>query len=276
MLITGGDGQLGVALAEVFPDAVAVTRDEWDITLPPPPHIADREHDLVLHTAGWTDVDGAEDDPQGAASVNVGGTAHVASLGAPVVYISTDYVFDGTKREPYVESDSPHALSAYGRTKLHGEAAAASWHGSRAVRPVRLTSKNFVRTMLRPGRERGKLAVVGDQQLAPTYVGHLADAMHPLELPYGVYHVASDDCTWAEFGEAIFEKPVSAAVSRRSGRQWGAKAMCDVFGAPQREARTPHLHTGASACAPASSASIPRTPGRRAASRRQGFPVRTY
>ena len=78
----------------------------------------------MLHAAAWTDVDGAEADPQEAAAVNVGGTQHVAELGAPLVYFSTDYVFDGTKRTPYVESDSPAPQSVYGRTKLLGEAAA--------------------------------------------------------------------------------------------------------------------------------------------------------
>ena len=84
--------------------------------------------DLVLHTAAWTDVDGAEADPQGATAVNVGGTAHAAelsqALGAALVTFSTDYVFDGRKREPYLESDAPNPLSAYGRSKLLGEAAA--------------------------------------------------------------------------------------------------------------------------------------------------------
>ena len=156
MLITGGEGQLGVALAEVFPDAQVLTRRDWDVTLPPPGEVATPRGDLVLHAAGWTDVDGAEDDPQGAAAVNVGGTAHAASLGAPLVYFSTDYVFDGAKSSPYVESDAPHPLSAYGRSKLHGEAAA----GERAwiVRTSGLfgwTSHNFVRTMLQLGAERG-------------------------------------------------------------------------------------------------------------------------
>src|SRR5207247_9834555 len=120
-------------LAEAFPGAVALSRADWDVALPPPLVAAP---DLVLHAAAWTDVDGAEDDPQGAAAVNVGGTAHVAALGAPLVYFSTDYVFDGSKREPYVESDGAHPLSAYGRTKLLGEAAA----GDRAwiVRAARL------------------------------------------------------------------------------------------------------------------------------------------
>jgi dTDP-4-dehydrorhamnose reductase len=135
------------------------------------------EVDLVLHAAAWTDVDGAEDDPQGAAAVNVGGTRHAAELGAPLVYYSTDYVFDGAKREPYVESDPPDPLGAYGRTKLHGEAAAGpeSW----VVRSSWLfgsTGHNFVRTMLRLGAQLPEVAVVDDQRGSPTYVGHLAAA----------------------------------------------------------------------------------------------------
>jgi dTDP-4-dehydrorhamnose reductase len=83
VLITGAGGQLGHALREEFPDARALTREDWDVTQPPPPL---EVPDLVLHTAAWTDVDGAESDPQDAAAVNVGGTAHAAELGAPLVY----------------------------------------------------------------------------------------------------------------------------------------------------------------------------------------------
>jgi dTDP-4-dehydrorhamnose reductase len=165
VLITGAGGQLGQALAEAFPGAVALDRGGWDVTLPPPPEL---DADLVLHTAAWTDVDGAEEDPQGAAAVNVGGVQHAAQLGAPLVVWSSDYVFDGTKREPYVESDAPSPLGAYGRTKLHGEGAA----GDRAwvVRSSWLfgwTSRNFVRTMLRLGAERDEVAVVDDQRGCP-------------------------------------------------------------------------------------------------------------
>ncbi len=121
-LITGAGGQLGRALVEEFPEALALSHAAWDVTLPPPGTA--RLPELVLHTAAWTDVDGAEDDPQEAAAANVGGTRLVAELGAPLVYYSTDYVFDGRKSEPYVESDPPNPLSAYGRTKLYGEGAA--------------------------------------------------------------------------------------------------------------------------------------------------------
>jgi len=208
VLVTGAGGQLGRALAEEFAadGVVAVTREAWDVTLPPPSGLD--AGGLVLHAAAWTDVDGAEDDPQGAAAVNVGGTANVAALGAPLVYYSTDYVFDGRKGEPYVESDSPNPQSAYGRSKLHGEAAAGdqAW----IVRSSWLfgpTGNNFVRTMLRLAAERDEVSVVDDQRGSPTYVGHLAAATRQLlHLPYGVYHVAAEgDATWADFAEAIFE-----------------------------------------------------------------------
>ncbi len=215
MLITGAGGQLGRALAAEFPDAQALTRREWDVSLPPPPGL---EPDLVLHAAAWTDVDGAEADPQAAAAVNVGGTANAAELGAPLVYYSSDYVFDGSKGSPYVESDGPNPVSAYGRTKLHGEAAA----GERAwiVRTSWLfgpTGHNFLRTMLRLGAERDEVGVVDDQRGCPTYVGHLAAATKAvLELPFGTYHVAADgDCTWADFAEAIFEEAGVACRVRR-------------------------------------------------------------
>jgi dTDP-4-dehydrorhamnose reductase len=253
VLITGGGGQLGAALAEAFPGAAQLARADWDVTLPPP----DIERpDLVLHSAGWTDVDGAEDDPQGAAAVNVGGTAHVASLGAPLVYFSTDYVFDGAKREPYVESDGPQPLSAYGRTKLHGEAAA----GERAwiVRTSALfgwTSHNFVRTMVRLGLERDEVAVVDDQRAAPTYTAHLAAAIAELiELPFGIYHIAGDgDCTWAEFAEAIFEEEALACRVRRiTSDEWKATARRPAYSVLRSEKpgtpRLPHWRVGLRAC----------------------------
>jgi len=244
VLITGAGGQLGRALQEAFAGepVVALTRADWDVTLPPP---ADLRPALVLHAAAWTDVDGAEDDPQGAAAVNVGGTRHTAELGAPLVYYSTDYVFDGTKREPYVESDPPSPLSAYGRTKLYGEGAA----GERAwiVRSSGLFSEhdgNFVTTMLRLGRERGEVSVVDDQRTSPTYVGHLAAATRELlERPHGVWHVAAaGDCTWAELAEAIFaEAGVDARVRRISSAELGRPAPRPAYSVLRSEKGAPEL-----------------------------------
>ena len=119
ILLTGAGGQLGAALREAFPTADARTRAELDVAKPV---ALDDVPELVLHAAAWTDVDGAEEDEAGALRVNVGGTRNVVALGAPVAYYSSDYVFDGTKREPYVESDAPSPLGAYGRSKLLGEA----------------------------------------------------------------------------------------------------------------------------------------------------------
>jgi dTDP-4-dehydrorhamnose reductase len=186
----------------------ALSHADWDVADPSPPGLG---AELVLHAAAWTDVDGAEDDPQGAAAVNVGGTRHATELGAPLVYYSSDYVFDGRKREPYVESDGPNPLSSYGRSKLYGEAAASAGGQAWVVRSSWLfgpTGHNFVRTMLRLGEERHEVAVVDDQRGCPTFVGHLARATRALlDLPFGVWHVAADgDCTWAEFAEAIFEE----------------------------------------------------------------------
>ncbi len=229
-------------MLEAFPDAQGLTRADWDVTFPPPAGLA---ADLVLHAAAWTDVDGAEDDPQGAAAANVGGVQHAAEVGARLVTWSSDYVFDGTKREPYVESDGPAPRGAYGRTKLQGEGAA----GERAwvVRSSWLfgpTSKNFVRTMLRLGAERDEVAVVDDQRGSPTYVGHLAAATHGvLELPFGVYHVAAGgDCTWAEFAEAIFaEAGLATRVRRISSAEFGARAPRPAYSVLRSEKGAPEL-----------------------------------
>ena len=260
VLITGADGQLGRALGTEFggEDVVALTRAEWDVTHPPSDKLLQGEIDLVLHTAAWTDVDGAEEDPQGAAAVNVAGTAHAAALHAPLVTFSTDYVFDGRKRTPYLESDGPNPLSAYGRTKLHGEAAAGrtAW----VVRTSWLfgaTGHNFLGTMLRLGAERDEVAVVDDQRGSPTYVGHLARAVRELvdvPLPYGLWHVAAEgDCTWADFAAAIFEDAgLDCGVRRISSAELGRPAPRPAYsvlrsgraGAP----RLPHWREGLRAC----------------------------
>ena len=231
---------------------MALTHAEWDVTLPPPELAAP---ELVLHAAAWTDVDGAESDPQEAAAVNVGGTRHVAELGAPLVYYSTDYVFDGSKVGPYVESDAPNPISAYGRTKLFGEGAAGeqAW----IVRSSGLfgaTGKNFVKTMLELARDRDEIAVVGDQRTAPTYVGHLAAATRELlERPLGVWHLAAaGDTTWAEFAEAIFEEAgLDTRVRRISSADLGRPAQrpANAVLRSEKDAPTlPHWREGLREC----------------------------
>ncbi len=258
VLITGAGGQLGRALVEAFgdDDLVALSHEDWDVTLPPPTGL--RQPDLVLHAAAWTDVDGAEADPQGAAAVNVGGTANAAALGAPLVVFSTDYVFDGRKGEPYLESDSANPLSAYGRSKLHAEAAAGedAW----VVRSSWLfgpAGHNFLRTMLRVGSEREEVAVVDDQRGCPTYVGHLAPAVRELvevDRSRGIWHVAaSGDCTWADFAEAIFaEAGLACRVRRITSEELARPAPRPAY-AVLRSARPgaptlPHWRDGLRAC----------------------------
>jgi len=229
----------------VYPEALAVDLEEWDIALPPPALVTDYVPSIVLHAAAWTNVDGAEDDPQGAAAVNVGGTAHAAELGAPVVSFSTDYVFDGRKRDPYVESDAPNPLGVYGRTKLQSEAAAGddAW----IVRSSWLfgpTGHNFVRTMLRLGAEREEVAVVDDQRGCPTYVGHLARAVRDVvRLPYGVYHVAgAGDCSWAEFAEAIFEEArIECRVRRIPSSEYPTPVERPAYSVLRSERGAPEL-----------------------------------
>ncbi len=177
--------------------------------------------------------------------MNVGGTRHVAELGVPLVYYSTDYVFDGRKREPYVESDAANPLGAYARTKLHGEAAAGdqAW----VVRSSWLfgpTGRNFVRAMLALGAERDEVAVVDDQRGSPTYVGHLAAATRELvELPHGVYHVAGGgDCTWADFAEAIFAVAgLDCRVRRITSAEYGARAPRPAYSVLRSEKGAPQL-----------------------------------
>jgi dTDP-4-dehydrorhamnose reductase len=256
VLITGAAGQLGRALQEVFADeeVVPVDRDEWNLVEPFPEDLP--RPDLILHAGAWTDVDGAEEDPQSAAAVNVGGTLNIAELGAPLVYFSSDYVFDGRKRQPYVESDAANPLSAYGRSKLHGEAAAGedAW----IVRTSWLfgpTGANFLRTMLRLGQNRDEVRVVADQRGCPTYVGHLAPAVRELlELPNGLWHLAAEgECTWAGFAEAIFEEAgVRCRVVPISAAEYGLPAPRPAYSVLRSERpgapMLPHWREGLRAC----------------------------
>jgi dTDP-4-dehydrorhamnose reductase len=199
-------------------------------------------------------VDGAEADPEGAARVNVEGTRRMAALGAPIVYYSTDYVFDGSKREPYLESDETRPLSVYGRTKLEGEREVRDGWIVRASWLFGWTSRNFVRTMLRLAAEREEVSVVDDQRGCPTYVGHLAAATKDvLELPRGVYHVAPDgECTWAEFAEAIFEEAgLDCRVRRITTADFprpAARPAYSVLRSERGAPTLPHWRDGLRAC----------------------------
>jgi dTDP-4-dehydrorhamnose reductase len=200
-------------------------------------------------------VDRAEADHAGARRVNVEGTRRVAALGAPVVYFSTDYVFDGGQSSPYVESDEPNPRSIYGRTKLDGEREIDRGWVVRSSWLFGPTGHNFVRTMLALGAEHDEVSVVDDQRGSPTYVGHLAEATRKIvALPDGLYHVAAaGDCTWAELAEAVFvEAGLDCRVRRISTAELGRPARRPAYSVLRSEKpetpRLPHWREGLRAC----------------------------
>jgi dTDP-4-dehydrorhamnose reductase len=229
LLITGAGGMLGrdvVRAAEAAGhDVLAFARADLDVTDGPAVRRAFEEArpGAVVNCAAWTDVDGAEADEASATLVNGVGAGNVADaatdVGAGVVHVSSDYVFDGTKAGPYVESDVPNPLSAYGRSKLAGELAVGEGPGTRAV--VRSSwlfgtgGRNFVETMLALGAERAEVRVVGDQVGCPTYTGHLAPVLVALAQggATGMFHVAGTGAaSWFAFAREIFR---AAAVECR-------------------------------------------------------------
>ena len=171
---------------------------------------------IMVHIAAYTDVDGCELNEEKAFAVNAEGTKHVALTAfrcqAKMVYLSTDYVFDGNKREPYLESDSPHPLNVYGRSKWKGEQYVQELvKDPLIVRTQWLFGrygKNFVTSILRQAGEKRVLSIVNDQIGSPTYTVDLAKAISALIQfdASGIFHVANSDlCTWCTFGQAILK-----------------------------------------------------------------------
>jgi len=200
-------------------------------------------------------VDAAEADPVRARRVNVDGTQNVVALGAPVLYVSTYYVFDGEQRTPYLESDEPRPVGMYAESKLLGERELRDGWIMRSSWLFGTSGHNFVRTMLRLGAEQEEVAVVHDQRGSPTYVVHLAEATRALVgLPYGLYHVAAEgDCTWADFAEAIFEEAaLDCRVRRISTAELGRPAPRPAYSVLRSEKpetpRLPHWREGLKAC----------------------------
>jgi len=176
--------------------------------------VTDARPDVVINCAAWTRVDAAEEHEQDATVANGVGAGHVAraaaSGGAWTIHVSSDYVFDGSKRSPYLESDPTGPLSAYGRSKLAGELAVAAEapEAHTIVRSSWLFGAGgpcFPKTMLRLAAERDELNVVDDQVGSPTFTGHLASALVGLvhSRSLGVLHVAAaEQCSWYEFAVA--------------------------------------------------------------------------
>jgi dTDP-4-dehydrorhamnose reductase len=220
ILVTGGHGQLGHALAEaLIPEDVLFTdSDDMDITNQ---GIIDKtftefKPDFLVHGAAYTNVDGCEENPEIAEAVNAKGTENLAKAcqkhDVKMIYISTDYVFDGTKTEPYTEEDKPNPQSVYGKTKLAGEEATKTVNTWWILRTswVYGDGKNFVKTMLDLSEKMDEIRVVSDQVGRPTAAIDLAKAIYDVikEQPKsGIYHVTGDGpiISWADFAKKIFE-----------------------------------------------------------------------
>jgi dTDP-4-dehydrorhamnose reductase len=223
VLVAGAGGMLGrdvvLAAGNAGHEVVGFGHNELDVT-DEAVAVAKLElerPDMVVNCAAWTDVDGAEESEEAAFAVNGAGAGNVAAaaaaVGAGVVYVSSDYVFDGAKGAPYVETDQTAPLSAYGRTKLAGEEATAAANQRHFV--VRSSwlfgtgGPNFVETMLRLADTQNEVLVVRDQVGSPTYTWHLAYGIVRLidGIEFGIHHMAAAGaCSWYELAREIFEQ----------------------------------------------------------------------
>ncbi|MDH5542123.1 MAG: dTDP-4-dehydrorhamnose reductase [Nitrospinota bacterium] len=224
VIVTGSSGGLGSELCRQIEDKWPGSSVPFDRSIADLSRADEIEkglqdiggEDLIIHSAAMTDVDGCEKDIESARKINVLSTQSIAEMakkkGARLVFISSDYVFDGKKEAPYLEGDAPNPLNVYGRTKLEGERVTAQLDDSLIVRTSWLygnTGKNFVKTMLALGEKGGPLKVVDDQVGAPTYYPDLAEAILKMveKEVTGTVHISnSGSCSWYEFAKAIFEE----------------------------------------------------------------------
>ncbi len=223
LLIFGQSGQVARELARRVPDALFLGRDKADLSDPAACAAAIRQHrpEAVINAAAWTAVDRAEAEEAAALAVNgaaPGAMARAcADLGAPLVHISTDYVFDGSGSRPWKPDDRPAPLNAYGRSKLAGEEAVRAAGGAHVILRTSWVfsahGANFVKTMLRLGRDRDRLAVVADQIGGPTPAAGIAEACLTLAralrdgAPGGTYHHAgAPETSWAGFARETFRQ----------------------------------------------------------------------
>lgn len=223
IIVTGSKGQLGHDVIEELNKrghiVIGVGREEMDIT-----HLTDVEEvftrekaDIVIHCAAYTAVDAAEDNIETARTVNTGGTENIAyicsKLDMKMIYISTDYVFNGEGDKPWEPEDEQNPLNIYGQTKYEGELAVQKYLKDYYIVRVSwtygLTGKNFVKTMLRLGKEKGEVKVVKDQIGSPTFTKDLSVLLADMAASdrYGIYHASNEGmCSWYEFACEIFKK----------------------------------------------------------------------
>ncbi|MCG9659169.1 dTDP-4-dehydrorhamnose reductase [Vibrio mediterranei] len=227
VLITGSYGQVGHCLSNVLSvrddiDVIAYDREVLDIISEAQVAsvLAELTPDVIINCAAHTAVDKAETDVEMSYAINCDGPRHLAqaaeSLGAVMLHISTDYVFDGEKDEPYLETDTPNPKGVYGQSKLAGEQAVAAHCTRYAILRTAWVfgehGNNFVKTMLRLGQDRPELGIIGDQFGGPTYAGDIANALVAMMDGFngseqsGVYHFSgAPHVSWYQFAKAIFE-----------------------------------------------------------------------
>ena len=218
ILITGAKGQLGLTLQDILSDheLILTDREELDITNGSAvmTFVEENKPEIIINAAAYTAVDKAEEEVELAKKINVDGAKNLAAaakdFAALFVHISTDFVFDGKKTTPYVESDKPHPLSVYGQTKYDGELAVQNIGGKYFIlRTAWLYSpygKNFVKTIAKLGKEKEELRVVNDQIGCPTYTYDLANVIKTFlnKKDYGLYHYAgAGQCSWWQFATEI-------------------------------------------------------------------------
>lgn len=220
VLVTGANGMLGQDLCPILEDigcyVVETDIDNLDITNEEMVKavISDVKPNLVIHCAAYTNVDKAEEEQEIATKINSLGTEYIAKAckenDVTLIYISTDYVFDGTKDSPYNPSDETNPLNIYGLTKLNGEIAVKKYcekyYIARTSWLYGHHGTNFVETMLKL-KDSPELKVVNDQKGCPTWTVELANGIiQLLQKPYGTYHVCgSGETTWYEFAKEIFK-----------------------------------------------------------------------
>ena len=238
ILITGANGQLGCDLQRALASHELILMDlpTFDLTKSScEEQVASAQPDLVIHAAAYTDVDGAEHQPDLAMAVNAQGTEWVARgaarAKARLTYISTDYVFDGAKRTPYLENDPPNPLNAYGKSKMEGERRAlVHCPNALVVRTSWLYGthgKNFVNTVMRLAMEQPELRVVADQRGCPTNAADLAQSlakMLTLDIRGIVHATGTGDCTWYELASVIVsamrrQTPIHPITTTEAGRR---------------------------------------------------------
>jgi dTDP-4-dehydrorhamnose reductase len=223
VVVTGAAGQLGQDVIQELErknhQAFGADRQQLDITKEKEvlAFISEVKPDVILHCAAYTNVDAAEENEDAAYQVNAAGTEYLAKAaklnGTKMMYISTDYVFDGTAIEPYEVDEPTKPLGAYGRTKLAGEQLLQKhleeFFIVRTAWVFGIYGNNFVKTMIRLGKERGEVGVVHDQVGSPTYTVDLAQFMVELMETdkYGIYHATNSGiCSWYEFAVEIFKQ----------------------------------------------------------------------